>query len=407
MSAAAVFNPLVEGFFDDPYVQYGAMREHDPIHRSAFGVMCFRYEDVSQLLRQQGLSMTDASIPNADGSPRARPAVFPHGLINLDPPAHPRVRRIMSKIFTPRKMDALASTIAEDVAVMLDEMEKQSLDTGEPVDVVAALAFPLPFKVISDILGMPDTDQGEQVRAWAQAVTESSLSAGQGQVNRAIVAYQSICSYVTDEVIPWKRRHPADDLLSILIAAHDADGESLNAEELLDQVTLLYVAGHETTSGLIGNGVLNLLRHRSQLELLQADPELMGNAVEELNRFDSSIQFTWRYPVEDFQLGDLRLAAGEMILLGLGSANRDPERFGPDAATVDILRAEARDAVSFGAGPHFCLGASLARQEGALAIGSLIARFPELELAQDPVWNPRVTFRALHHLPLALGRARH
>jgi cytochrome P450 len=332
--------------------------------------------------------------------------VFPYGLINLDPPAHPRVRRIMSKIFTPRKMEALASTIAADVAGILDAMEDEARDSGEPVDVVARLAFPLPFKVISDILGMPDSDQADQVRAWAQAVTESSLSAGRGQLRHAVEAYQAICSYVTDEVIPWKRRNPADDLLSILITAND-DGESLTADELLDQVTLLYVAGHETTSGLIGNGVLSLLRHRSQLELLQRDPDLMGNAIEELNRFESAIQFTWRYPVDDFKVGNVELAAGEMILLGLGSANRDPEHFGANAGTVDIRRENAHDAVSFGAGPHFCIGAALARREGALAIGALIDRFPDLELGGEPVWNPRVTFRALQHLPLVLGSAQH
>jgi cytochrome P450 len=401
------FNPLAEGYFDDPYAQYGWMREHEPIHRSPFGVMCFTYDDVSQLLRQPGLSMTDAGIPNADGSLRPRPPVFPHGLINLDPPAHPRVRRVMSKIFTPRKMEALASTIADDVAERLDAIEAQSLESGAPVDLVAELAFPLPFKVISDILGMPEDAQGDQVRAWAQAVTEASLSAGRGQMKRALDAYQAICRYVTDEVIPWKRRHPADDLLTILIAAHDDDGETMSAEVLLDQVTLLYVAGHETTSGLIGNGVLNLLRHRDQLELLRDDPELIGSAVEELNRYDSSIQFTWRYPVDALTLGDIEVAAGEMILLGLGSANRDPLRFGPDAGTVDIRRADARDAVSFGAGPHFCLGAALARQEGALAIGALIARFPELELAGDATWNPRVTFRALQTLPVTLGPSGH
>jgi cytochrome P450 len=248
---------------------------------------------------------------------------------------------------------------------------------------------------------MPETDNA-QVRAWAQAITEASVGATGDGMDHAKSAYDALADYVTSEVLPWKRGHPGDDLLSVLLAA-EADDGSLSRQELLDQVTLLYVAGHETTSGLIGNGVLNLLRHRAQLERLQGEPALLPNAIEELNRFDSAIQFTWRYALQDVPVGDDVLGPGEMVLLGLGSANRDPARFGDDAEALDLARESARDALSFGAGAHFCLGAALARREGALAIGALVERFPRMELAGPAAWNPRVTFRALRTLPVALG----
>ena len=219
MSASTVaFDPMAPGFFDDPYAQYAALRESDPIHRSPAGLMCFRYADVWRLLREPATTMGVANAPASDGRRRPEPRLFPRALLNLDPPDHPRVRRLMSRIFTPRKIDAMSSWIAAEVEVILDRLEERARETGEPVDLFAELAFPLPFKVISDILGMPKTDEA-QVRVWAQSVTEASLGATSDGMEHATSAYEALCSYVTSEVLPWKRANPGDDLLSVLLTA--------------------------------------------------------------------------------------------------------------------------------------------------------------------------------------------
>jgi cytochrome P450 len=303
-------------------------------------------------------------------------------------------------MFTPRRIGALSEWISLEVDRILDDLEVRWEETGEPIDIATELAFPLPFKVISDILGMPETDD-DQVREWAQAITEASLAMTADGIAAATTAYHALSDYLVGDVLPWKRDHRGDDVLSALLEAER--DESATRQEVLDQVALLYVAGHETTSGLIGNGVLNLLRHRAELERVQRDPELMPAAIEELNRYDSAIQFTWRYALDPIEVGDQIVEPGEMVLLSLGSANRDATKFGPDADVLDLERASAREALSFGAGMHFCLGAALARREGALAIGSLVTRFPRLALAAPPVRNPRVTFRALHSLHVALA----
>jgi cytochrome P450 len=397
--STTTFDPLAPGFFDDPYSHYAAMRVGEPVHRSPLGVMCFAYDDVWELLRHQGTTMSLANLPSGEERTGVSD-LFPRGVLNLDPPEHTRVRRVMSKVFTRRKIQQLSDSIEREVRAILDSLEEGTRRTGEPIDLVPELAFRLPFQVISDILGMPEAAT-DQIHEWAGAVTRASVAPAPGAFAEGVAAYRAICGFVVDDVLPWKRERPTDDLLSILLAA-ESEGE-LTHQELLDQVTLLYVAGHETTSGLIGNGILNLLRHRDQLERLQADPSLIDNAVEELNRFDSAIQFTWRYPTEDLVVGGELVRPGEMVMLGLGSANRDATHFGDDADALDLTRNSARESVSFGAGAHFCLGAPLARREAALAIGTLVRRFPDLELAGDAVWNPRLVFRALDHLPVVLG----
>jgi cytochrome P450 len=186
-----------------------------------------------------------------------------------------------------------------------------------------------------------------------------------------------------------------------LLHAEGEDG--LTTEELLDNVGLLYVAGHETTTGLIGNAVLNLLRHREQLERLRAAPDLLPNAIDELNRFDSPVQFAWRYVTADLDVADATLTRGDMAFVCVGSANRDPSQFGASADRLDIDRANASDLVSFGAGLHYCLGANLARREAGLVVRRLFERFPALDLAGDPVRGRSITFRSLEHLPVSLG----
>jgi cytochrome P450 len=307
----------------------------------------------------------------------------------------------MSKAFTPRRIDKLSTWIQGEVDRLLTEIEARWRD-GEPVDLVDDFAFPLPFSVISEILGMPEGDD-QQVRAWAHDVASATdpIMVSQENLARSAAAMKGITDYVTDEVLPWKREHMEEDLLSELLTAFD-EGALESQAELLDQVTLLYMAGHETTVGLIGNSIFNLLQQRAQLERIVNDPALVPNAIEELNRYDSPIQFTWRITVDELKIRDVTVPPRTTTFLCVGSANRDPAHFGEDASTLDIARPNAAEALSFGGGAHFCLGASLARREAALAVSELFRRFPKLELTEEPQWQHRITFRSVDHLVTTL-----
>ncbi|BCP14185.1 cytochrome P450 [Mycobacterium paraintracellulare] len=399
------FNPLQEGYFDNPYAHYAELREHDPVHQSLAGLpICFAYDDIRQVLIDGTTSMNVATVKSINGNlPGAdNPPLFPKGVISIDAPDHTRVRRLMmSRSFTPRKVHAFSDWIISEVDQLLDNMEHQWAESHEPIDLIANFAFPLPFKVISDIIGMPTQDH-QQVREWAQAISSATDPAsGPEKLAAAHAAYVALSDYVSREVLPWKRANPTDDLLSGLLVASDDGG--LSEPELLDQVSLLYVAGHETTVSLIGNSILNLLRNRAQLERLQSTPDLLGNAIEELNRYDSAIQFNWRYTLSDLSVGDTVIPPGQMILLCLGSANRDKSHFGEDADELDLTRSNASEAMSFGAGAHFCLGNALARKEAAIAIGRFFKRFPKADFTGQPVWNSQITFRGLSRLDVALS----
>ena len=273
---------------------------------------------------------------------------------------------------------------------------------GDGLEVIADLAFPLPFQVISDMLGMPDADRDE-LRGWAHTLTlglEPLLA--QLHVDDIMDASDHMNDHVL-EAIEWKRAHPADDLLTALIDA-EHEGERLTADELVDQVVLLFIAGHETTVNLIGNGTLALLRNRAQLERWQRDPSIATTAIDELLRYDAPVQFSRRVTTVDVDVDGRTIAAGTFVFVVLGSANRDPAHWGDDADTVDLTRAGAAQHVSFGSGVHHCLGAALARLEGRIALGTLVERFPEMELAADePKWNGRLTLRGLDELPVSLG----
>lgn len=398
------FNPLKEGYFDDPYAHYAELREHDPVHMSPMGMpVCFAFDDIRAVLLDNTLSMDLDRVQAAGGTLPAlsQARLFPTAVLGLDPPDHTRIRRLMMRrSFTPRKIEALSESITDEVDRLLDKMERQWADTQEPLDLIANFAFPLPFKVISDLIGMPSHDE-KQVREWAGAVSAATDPAsGPDKVAAAHAAYVALSEHVTKKVLPGKRANPADDLLSGLLEARDRD--ELSEQELLDQVCLLYVAGHETTVNLISNSVLNLLRYRPQLERLQENPDLLTNAVEELNRFDSAIQFAWRFTLTDFKVRDTVIGPGQMILLCVGSANRDETHFGSNAHELDLTRANANEALSFGAGIHFCLGNALARREAAIAIGRFFQRFPTAAFDGQPQWNSQITFRAMSRLDVAL-----
>lgn len=394
------FDPHDPAFLASPYAKYAEFREHSPTFEIDDGLlMCFAYEDVKQLGKEQHISMNqsrhigDSADPYAHATPQK-----PLGLLRRDPPDHFRIRRLMLSSFGPKNIKALGEWMDVESERLLDDLD----NTADVFDAVDRLAFRLPFNVISRLLGMPDTDT-TQVKEWAMAVgnaTDATVS--REQQDKAAEARRMMSEFVVREVLPWKRDKPGDDLLTALFRGLDA-GELESEEELVAQITLLYTAGHDTTVGLISNSILTLLNHPDQRDRLMADPAMINNAIEEVLRFETPVQYTWRLALEDIQMRDRVLKKGEVAYLCLASANRDPDHFGADADQFDIGRKNATDAVPFGAGIHFCLGAPLARREAVSLVGALFRRFPSLELAGEPKRHPRINFRSPHYLPIKLN----
>jgi cytochrome P450 len=406
-----LFDPFAPGFTDDPYPQYAAMRQQAPVYQHPFGFwLLTSYDDVSWLLRAPGLSVEDDNVAGdsllrqlreeAYGDGMSRPSAV--SMLDRDPPDHTRLRKLVSKAFTPRAIQALRPRITDLVDSMLDGMAGAGEVGGvTEVDLVDALAFPLPFSVIAEMLGTPPADH-ERIRQLTGTVVRSLEPVADPELIHAILAADEELSQIAAEMIAWKRANPADDLLTALIHAED-DGDVLNDDELVAQTLLLYIAGHETTVNLIAGGALALLRHPAQLALLRADPALVGNAVEEMLRYDSPVQASRRITLEPVTVGGVTIPAGAFVMASLGSANRDERFWGADADELRLDRDNARQHVSFGAGHHHCLGASLARLEAAIAFEHLVGRFPGLALAGDVVWNGRVNLRGPAHLPVSVA----
>jgi cytochrome P450 len=404
-----MLNPFEPGYFDNPYAQYALVREADPVHLSPIGmVMLFRYEDVHRVLRDPSLSVEERHArPLAVSVDEDLQAMLEerregdsHSMLNLDPPDHHRLRRLVSKVFTPRTVEELHPRVQQLVDGHLDEVAARG--TGQ-MDLIADLAFPLPFVVISDMLGIPESRDRNQLREWSGAVVKTfDPVLTREETLAAFDAGDNIIAF-TNETIEWKRANPGDDLLTALIAAED-EGDRLSADELIEQVMLLYIAGHETTVNLVGNGTLALLRQRDQLELLQADPSLDANLPDELLRFDGPVQMSRRITLKPYEVGGHVIEPGTFLMTCLGSANRDPAKWGASADRIDLRRVDANQHVAFGGGFHSCLGAHLARLEARVAIGTLVRRFPNIELATDtPEWNGRIVLRGLSRLPLSVS----
>jgi cytochrome P450 len=400
-----LFDPFAPGFTDDPYPQYAVMRAQAPVYQHPFGFWLLTgYDDVTWLLREPGLSVEDQNVAAdsllrqvreefyGDEAPRSNAL----SMLDRDPPDHTRLRRLVSKAFTRRAIEALRPRITELVDGMLDAMAAQ-----RRVDLVDALAFPLPFRVIAEMLGTPPADH-ERIRQLTGTVVRSLEPVADPGLIAAIMAADEELTRIAAEMIAWKRANPADDLLSALIHAED-DGDVLDDDELVAQTLLLYIAGHETTVNLIAGGTLALLHHPGQLALLRDDPALVPGAVEELLRYDSPVQASRRITLAPVTLGGTTIPPGAFVMASLGSANRDERFWGPDAAELNLRRENARQHVSFGAGPHHCLGASLARLEASIAFERLTARFPGLALDGDVVWNGRINLRGPAHLPVSAG----
>lgn len=404
-----MFDPFVPGFAADPYPVYAVERSTEPVQPTPFGPwMVFDHATSVRLLRDVTMSVDvrkAIEITGVDPRNRAkvvaellpdRPPREDTSILNIDPPDHTRLRKLVSSVFTPRRIADLRPVIERIVDGHLDAVA----GAGE-MDLVADLAFPLPFTVISEMLGMPESDR-DQLREWSHTLVRIlDFTIGPEELVECLLAGESMRGYLS-EVIEWKRRHPGDDLLTALLQA-ESDGDVLSDTELLDQVTVLFIAGHETTVNLIGNGMWALLRHRDQLELLRDDPSVEVTAIDELLRYDSPVQMSRRIALEPIEVGGHAIDAGTFVLTCLGSANRDPQAFGPDADALDLRRADAARHVSFGSGTHHCLGASLARLEGTVAITRLLRRFPAVDALSDPEWNGRLVLRGMDRLRLGLG----
>jgi cytochrome P450 len=313
-------------------------------------------------------------------------------MLFADPPDHTRLRRLVSKAFTPKAIEAMRPRIA----ALVDDILEDADALGE-IEVVDDLAFRLPVTVISEMLGVPREDH-EQLRAWTSAaVAALDPNDNVADLLPAADGLRAMRTYF-DGLVDVRRRALGDDLLSGMIAAED-EGDHLSHDELLDTTLLLFAAGHETTVNLISGGMLNLLRHPAELQRLQADPSLINTAVEELLRFGPPVQFTARTTTTDVDVAGKHLPAGSELIVMIAGANRDPAVFDePDV--LDIGREENRH-LSFGGGIHLCLGAPLARVEGQEAIGRLVRRFPGLRLVDDQIeWKPTTTIRGPSRLSL-------
>jgi cytochrome P450 len=404
-AAPLLYNPFEPGYFDDPYAQFARLRELDPVHPTLDGNwMLFRYDDVFRVLRDPTLSVDDRNIRQSTKGAQMAEIVRDRELVReersmlgLDPPDHDRLRRLVSKAFTPRAIEGLRPLVQRLVDEALDRVEDQGR-----TDLIADLAFPLPFQVISEMLGMPEGDM-IQIRDWSNAMVKTlDPIISDDEARAAADSAEKMDAYLA-EVIEWKRANPAEDMLTDLIHAEE-DGDRLTAEELAAQVMLLFIAGHETTVNLIGNGTRALLRHRDQWDRLVADPGLIVHGIDELLRFDPPVQISRRIAVADMEIDGRAIEGGSFLACMLASANRDPAKFGDDADRLDLTRENAGQHVSFGSGVHYCLGASLAKLEGQVAIGTFARRFPEARLVDTPaVWNGRINLRGLAELPIELG----
>ncbi len=403
-TSTPMFDPFEAGYAEWPYDQFARLREAGPVLPSPLGGwQLFAYDDCFRLLREPGTSVEEQNIaePIFDQAASIRIAEE-HGfepfenrsILNIDPPDHTRLRKLVSRVFTPRAIERLRPEVQRLVDEALSEV-----GPGDEFDLISALAFPLPFQVISFMLGMPE-GRTEELRGWSHTLAGSlDPILSDEQLLATMQAGESMRIHL-QEVIAWKRANQADDLLSAMIEQSD-DGDALTDDELLHQLSLLFIAGHETTVNLIGNGTLQLLRHPAQLDRLRADPARIAGAVEECLRFDPPVQMTRRITMAPFEAAGHTIEPGTFVMAMTAAANRDPARWGDDADEFDITRDGANHHLSFGSGIHHCLGAALARMEAQVAIGTLVQRYRGLDLVGDPVHNGRVVLRGLDALPLA------
>ncbi|MGP3983233.1 cytochrome P450 family protein [Streptomyces sp. KR80] len=381
----------------DPYGTYARLRQAGPVHRIAGpdgspAWLVTRYDDVRRALADPRLSLDKRNALPGNYRGFSLPPALEANLLNMDPPDHTRVRRLVVKAFTPRRVEKLREPVRRIADALLDAIEPDG-----HADLLAAYAGPLPITVICDLLGVPERDRPDFL-AWSDAL----ITPDPARPHLMKEAVGSMLRFYT-ELIASKRAEPSDDLLSDLIAVRDDDSnDRLTEDELTSLAFLILFAGYENTVHLIANAVLALLDHPPLMKELREDPAGLAAAVEEFVRYDGPGPLAIRrFPVEDVEIGGVTVAAGETVLLSIGSANRDPDHV-PDPDRLDPGRAQSGH-LALGHGIHYCLGAPLARMETEIALSALLSRFPDLSLGvqrEDLRWRPSIRARGLISLPV-------
>jgi pimeloyl-[acyl-carrier protein] synthase len=387
-------------FFDPEYREnshpvLARLRARDPVHKSPMGWIITRHADVQQLnrdprcgrdlrkLRSGGLA---ALIPQHEGLVN----MLTSSLVHLDPPEHTRIRKLLAYAFTPKAIEQMAVSVEQVTRRLLERMPARG-----PIELISDFAEPLLVTVICDLMDVPEEDFAA-IRRLGHAIAEH-LEPTPEQLEAANAAYLEFEDYLS-RFIESRRRAPGSGLVDRLIAA-ERETEAIASTELIANIATLLIAGHETTTNLIGNGMLALLEHGDQLARLRAAPELLASAVEECLRYESPANTNARCPHEDIEIGGKLIKKGQLIICMLGAANRDPEVF-DDPDTFDITRSP-NPHQSFGGGPHFCIGAHLARMEDRIAIHRLLERYPTIELDREGTfWRDRINLRGLGALSL-------
>lgn len=396
----------------DPHGVYRALREHAPItwlpeHRAWFVAT---YDDVHHGFRDLRLSSDRLTPLEARLDPERRRILgdtfelLRGWMVFHDPPAHERLRAPVRRAFTPRAVEALRPHVEQTVAGHVETMVER-LRSGEVVDLVPSLAFPLPAIVIAELLGVP-TDDRDEFKTWSDQLAAIVFGASNRPDQAATAAAGSarFAEYFTGLIAQYEQC-PSDNLISALIAAAGVADPPLSATELVGACTLLLFGGHETTTNLIGNAVVSLLTHPDAQRWLVEHPDRIGGAVEELHRFDGSSKVMVRIAATDHERAGVQLAAGDTVFLGIAAANRDPAAF-ERADELLLDRPDAHRHLGFGYGLHFCLGAPLARLETQMALGHLFERLPDLCLAVDPgelAYGATILGRGLASIPVALS----
>ncbi|MGN7413217.1 cytochrome P450 family protein [Paenibacillus sp. SAF-068] len=380
-------------FTHNPYPVYEKLRKDEPVFRvmfphGEFGWMITRYEDAVQILKDPRFSKDMVRRYGTDNQ-----SIFSNNMLFSDPPDHRRLRGLVQKAFTPKMVADMRSHIQDIADELLDNLPSQ-----EKMNLIDDFAFPLPIIVISEILGVPLEDR-DKFRMWSNTVIDASTA-------ESAELFEQHAKEFTDYLTAWfakVRQDPGADLISQLVIAEES-GQQLTEQELLGVVSLLIIAGHETTVNLIGNGILALLEHPEQRELLSKQPELIHNAIEEMLRYNGPVEFsTSRWALEDIEFRGQHIAQGELVIVALDSANRDEQQF-KDADVFDITR-EKSSHLAFGKGIHLCLGAPLARLEGEIAVSTLLNRFPNIQLQADVnelEWRPGMIVRGVKEIPVQL-----
>jgi cytochrome P450 len=381
----------------DPYPLYRSLREQDPVHWDPYlhAWVVTRYDDVVEVLHHFKADRTptpERLIELGMGEITPIAAVMVRQMLFLDPPQHGRVRRLASVAFTPRRIGVLREHIAQIADSLVDDLVGRG-----GFELMEALANPLPAIVTAEMLGVPTSDH-DLLKSWSQDFAEmlGNFQHNPGRAKKTLRSVEEMVAYF-HAAVTREASHPTDGLINALATA-EVDGDRLSEEEVVANVIVTMVGGQETTTNLIGNGLLTLLRQPDQLSRLRADPTLLPSAVEELLRYESPSQHTARMAPAEAILGQTPIPEGDAVIAVMGAANRDPDRFG-DPDRLDLGREDNRH-LAFGWAAHFCFGAPLARMEGQIAFGALLNRFSELALAPDQVisWRPNLGLRGLTEL---------